>query len=147
MMTPPPRSIGLLVSGILAATVLAADKPEASQTPLIPKEDLGQFVVSHLDLTTFRNSLSPQRKPGMRHFADLGLKPSRVSGGEVEFDSDDWRYVITVLERADKNGDGLEDLVVRFEDRAKKGSYAGDSKLLLTRFTATGDLIALAFEP
>ena len=83
----------------------------------------------------------------MRHFADLGMKPTMVAEGKVEFDSEDWFYAIAVLERADKNGDGIEDIVVQIDDRAKKGTYSTSNKLLLTRFSDSGDLIAIAFEP
>jgi hypothetical protein len=75
------------------------------------------------------------------------MKPTIVTDRAVEFDMEDWFFAVRVVETGDKNGDGLGDLIVEVEDRAKKGSYATAQKLLLTRFTATGDLVALAYEP
>lgn len=126
---------------------LSAAEPEVPGAPLIPRERQGWFLVERLDLTTFRSSLGPSRSKGMRHFSDLGMKPTKVGDKLVEFDSDDWLLRLTILERADKNGDGIEDLVVQVDDQAKKGSYNQSSKLLLTRFSDRGDLIAIAFEP
>lgn len=114
---------------------------------MIPEKNVGQFIVDRLDVTTFRSSLGPRRSSGMRYFSDLGMKPTKVEDKRVEFDSDDWLFQITVLERADKNSDGIEDLVVEIRDQSKKGSYQVASTLLLTRFIESGNLIALAFEP
>lgn len=133
-------SFGVFVGSAQEAAVAAGE-------PLIPKDRLGQLVVDRLDLTTFRSSLGPSRSKGMRHFSDLGMKPTKLGDEVIEFDSEDWLLRITILERADKNGDGVEDLVVRFDDEAKKGSYHQSTKLLLTRFSDRGDLIAIAYEP
>ncbi len=141
-------SVGLAVlAALFAVFAFAGEKTELPGKSLIPQKNIGQFIVDRLDVTTFRSSLGPRRSPGMRHFSDLGMKPTRVEDKRVEFDSDDWLFHITVLERVDKNSDGIEDLVVEIRDQSKKGSYQVASKLLLTRRIESGDLIALAFEP
>lgn len=113
----------------------------------IPKDKVGAFLAAHLDLTTFRNSLGPRRRPGQRHFADFGLKPTQVREQSVEFETEDWRFSLAVTERRDVNGDGVEDLVVRFTDQARHGTYATSEKLLVTRYSEMSGLIALAFTP
>lgn len=141
-----PASLVILAIpfAVFAFGLEKADLPAKS---MIPEKNIGQFIADRLDVTTFRSSLGPRRSPGMRHFSDLGMKPTKVEDKRIEFDSEDWVFHITVLERSDKNGDGIEDLVVEIRDRSKKGSYQDTSKLLLTRFMESGDLIALAFEP
>jgi len=141
------RSVIPLAALVMLAQGVNAERTASSQKSFLPREGLGRLIVDHLEITTFRSSLGPRRTPGMRHFADLGMKPTRVTEQRVEFDSDEWSYAITVTERADKNGDGLEDLVVKFTDEARHGTYKAESTLLLTRYCESGDLIAIAFEP
>lgn len=117
------------------------------QKDFLPKANIGRLLVDRLDITTFRSSLGPRRTPAMRHFADLGLKPTLIRDDTIEFDAEDWFYGLTVLERGDKNGDGLEDLVVRIDDHAKQGTYATTMELVVTRFSKSGDLVAIAFQP
>lgn len=141
-----PSAVRLFAAALLAvSSVAGAEKPALKS--FIPANDVGKFLVDKLDVTTFRSSLGPRRQPGSRHFADLGLKPTKITDSAVELDDAEWFYGITVLERADKNGDGLEDLVIQVVDNAKKGAYRDSQKLLVTRFSETGDLIALAFAP
>lgn len=129
-----------------AALILTALASAVALESYIPKEDIELFVVQHLDLSTFRNSLGPQRKPGQRIFEDFGIAPTSIKKNEVEIDSEDWRYHIKILRRADINKDGIEDLEICFIDRAKQGSYNTSKPLLITRFSKTGYLVALDFE-
>lgn len=124
------------------------EKKQAGQTTsFLPRKDVGKFIAAQLDITTFRSSLGPQLTPGVRHFADLDMKPTKTGEKEVEFDMEDWFFAITVLERADKNGDGIEDMLVEIEDRAKEGTYNTTTKVLLSRLSESGRLIAIPFEP
>jgi hypothetical protein len=114
---------------------------------LIPSENIGEFITERLDLTTFRNSFGPKRAQGQRHFKDFGIVPTKTTKDIVEFDTDDWFYAVHIVSRRDVNRDGLIDLVVRFHDDSKKGSYASGKRFLLTRFEADGNLVALAYTP
>lgn len=147
----PLVQTGLIAVALAVLVALAqgvgAEQASSPQKSFLPREGVGRLIVDHLEITTFRSSLGPRRTPGMRHFADLGIEPTQVTEQRVEFDSDEWSYTVTVIERADKNGDGLEDLVVKFIDEARQGTYKAESTLLLTRYSESGDLIAIAFEP
>ena len=140
-------SVFICVLGIVPLCVIGDKENNTQMESFLPKDQVGKFLAANLDLTTFRNSFGPRRSPGQRHFADFGIKPTKVTEEVVEFDLEDWRYPIAIIERGDVNGDGLEDLVIRFTDQAKLGTYASSEKLLVTRYSAIQDLIALAFSP
>jgi hypothetical protein len=118
-----------------------------TMTSFIPDRWVAKFIGENLDLTTFRNSFGSRREPGMRHFADFGIRPTKTSDQLIEYDLNDWWYSISIRERRDENGDGLEDLIIVFTEKAKKGSYFSSKQLLITRYSETSDLIALAFTP
>jgi hypothetical protein len=119
----------------------------AETQSFLPKDNLTAFVVEAFDLTTIRSSFGPRRLSGRaNHFGDFGLKPA-ISGNTAVFDTPDWYYSVDILHRGDENGDGLEDVVICFTDKAKGGSYATVTPYLLTRYDAKGPLIALAYKP
>ena len=148
-----------LVTSIFLAGSIAcahAQKPEEpDKTPnvpgkiksFIPQEKVEHFVINRLNLATFRNSLGSRRRSGMRYFAELGIKPTKIEQGRIEFDLNDWYYEITILRRADENSDGIEDLVIRFVDQSKPGTYQTQHEYLVTSFGNDGSLIAIAYEP
>lgn len=110
-----------------------------------PNTDLAEFVFTHLDLTTFRNSTGGQRSPGDRFFSDLGIHPTQASGTVAAHDGEDWRYSVDVLARRDFNGDGIEEVAICFTDQARNsGSYNARSPLLLQLVDRRA--IALSFE-
>ena len=113
----------------------------------LPEENLEQFIVNRLDLTTFRNSLGPARSPGMRYFADMGLDPTEISQGRIVFETENWYYCIEVVEQADLNRDGIEDLLITFLDEAKEGTYLTEYLYMLVCLTGESDLIAVAYGP
>ncbi len=120
---------------------------DAQTVSYIPSEGLEQFIVERLDLTTFRNSLGPARRPGMRHFSDMGLTPTEMSEGRVVFETESWFYCVDVVERRDVNGDGIEDLLIRFTDDSIGGTYLTVYVYLLTCLSEDSDLVALAYGP
>ncbi|MBS63626.1 hypothetical protein [Salinisphaera sp.] len=135
----------LLFFALLAST--SADSIASSETTsYIPQEKIDEFIVSTLDLASFRNSLGPRREPGDHTFADLGMEPTSRATDGVVFESNDWRYRIQVLERGDFNQDGIEDLKLCFQDRALDGSYNVQTPLLVSRYDSAGYLVALAFD-
>ncbi|MCD4775660.1 MAG: hypothetical protein K8S15_06350 [Candidatus Aegiribacteria sp.] len=123
----------------------AVDTPEAIS--YLPTENLEQFIVDRLDLTTFRNSIGPARSPGMRHFSDMGLSPTEISEGSIVFETENWYYCIEVLEREDVNSDGIEDLLIRFTDDSIEGTYLTEYVYLLVCLSEESDLIAVAYGP
>ncbi|MGC6456199.1 MAG: hypothetical protein ACON39_02540 [Coraliomargaritaceae bacterium] len=112
----------------------------------LPSSSLEWFVYEQLDLASFRNSLGPSREKAMRHFSDFGIFPTTIRKNYLEMETEDWFYGITILERRDRNGDGIEDLLVDFVDAAKMGTYRSSHRYLLTRYSDEGQLLAIAFE-
>lgn len=137
-----------LIHNISAAALLGfTAKTKAEVVSHLPQSGIGQLIVDRLDITSFRNSLGPRRSPGQRYFADIGLKPISVNDNLVDLSEPDWKHTIRITERRDVNSDGIEDLVLVWVDHSNSGNYIGADTLLVTRYTANGDLIALAFTP
>ena len=137
-------------TGILACVMMMSTAQADDSVSHFPKKDLGRFLAEHFDLTSIRSSLGPRRSRGMHTtFADLGMQPSRVSENFVVFESPNaWLYEMKIVGRRDVNGDGIEDLVVCFLDRALNGGTHDSSQgLLVTRYSAGGYAIALSFSP
>lgn len=118
-------------------------------TSYFPKENLALFIAQHLDLATFLHSMNPRRVKGQRTFQQLGLVPTTVSDDKVEFLTKDWTYVIEVLRRTDRNRDGIEDVEICFTDLASRreygGTYAARSAWLITRYSNTSYVVAIAY--
>jgi hypothetical protein len=74
------------------------------------------------------------------------MKPSKVTDDTVTFEQENWFYALTIVERRDVNGDGIEDLKACFVDRAVGGpSYHATKGLLITRYTPDAYAVALSF--
>lgn len=131
---------------VAALSLLACSVHAATPETHIPEQDAARFLVDYLDLATFRNSLGPRRTAVNRTFTTLGIAPSFVSETTVVLEDDDWYYSLEILRRTDINRDGIEDLEVCFVDRAKQGTYATQHPILLTRYAASGYVVALQFE-
>ncbi len=130
---------------LLSGISYAVDTPETIS--YLPAENLEQFIVDRLDLTTFRNSLGPARSPGMRYFSDMGLSPTEISEDCIVFETENWFYCIEVVEREDVNRDGIEDLLIRFTDDSIGGTYLTVYVYLFVCLTEESDLIAAAYGP
>lgn len=113
----------------------------------LPEENLEQFIADRLDITTFRNSLGPARNYGNRYFIDMGLTPTEISPGMIVFETEDWYYRIEVVGQADANKDGIEDLLITFQDDSKEGTYLTEYLYLLVCLSPESDLIAIAYGP
>lgn len=135
-----------LLATICTLTFAVHASAGTAPTSFIPKRDLATFLSQTLDLASFRNSLGQLRTPEQRTLAALGIKPTTVRGNSNVFETEDWTYTMKLLQRADINRDGLEDLEVCFTDKAKQGSYHAQQALLLTRYSASGPTIAVKYE-
>ena len=137
-------SVFLILSVLLASNSAALDYETVSYMPL---EEIEEFIVDRLDLTTFRNSLGPARSPGMRYFSDMGLRPTEISEGRIVFETESWYYCIELVERGDVNHDGIEDVQICFTDDSIYGTYFVKYIYLLTCLSDDSDLIAIAYGP
>lgn len=70
-----------------------------------------------------------------------------MSEGRIVFETESWYYCIEVVERRDVNGDGIEDLLIRFTDDSIGGTYLTVYMYLLTCLSEDSDLIAIAYGP
>ena len=125
---------------VVALPVAAAESPSTW-----PDRDLAKFVFEHLDLTSFRNSTGPRRRPGQRFFKDLNVHPDRVSETEAASTQGEWLYSVRILRTYDYSGDGRTEVLVCFSDVAQNGgSYSTISSYVLQ--FVDGRAIALAFD-
>jgi hypothetical protein len=130
----------LILSGAACASV-ASDL-----ISYIPRSALESFVAETLDLASFRNSFGPRRTAEQRRFSSFGMTPNRSANGIIQYEDADWIYRIEIGGRGDHNRDGIEDLKLCFEDRAKDGTYSTAQSLLVTRYSNDGLLVALNYE-
>ncbi|MCF7887679.1 MAG: hypothetical protein K9L76_00215 [Candidatus Omnitrophica bacterium] len=138
----------LALNFLLLSTIVISLFAKSNLNPhsYLPKENIEELVVSKLDLSSFRNSFGPIRKPGMIHFKDFGERPTKISKNCIIFDSKDWYYQIDIVDIKDVNGDGLEDILIDFYDKSKEGSYNTVQRLLLSRYSKQGNLIAVRYD-
>jgi hypothetical protein len=127
------RSIwaGLLV---FLGCLIIATSVLAGEGEIYPKENLAQFVIERLDVTSFPSSLGPRRVTGKTSFEDYGIVPRRVEGLEavVEEQNGGWIFRIKVLRRT------ASGIFVCLEDRAGNGgTYHTQQVLWLTRSNST----------
>lgn len=125
--------------------------PIRAQSPHVPQRwpdaDLARFVFEHLDLTSFRNSTAPRRRAGQRSFADLGIRPGRVTATEAATDDGEWLYSVRILHAAENIPDGRNVLLVCFRDAAlRRGSYDVTDHLVLQLIEGRAVAVALRDE-
>lgn len=136
----------LTLASALGALMLATAAQAAAPTTYFPATGLGSFLADKFDLASIRSSVGPRRTPATRSFADLGFKPSKASDDTVIFERDNWFHELTIVERGDVNGDGIEDLKACFVDRALAGpAYHATKGLLITRYGPDAYALALSF--
>lgn len=136
------RKAAILAAGAAVALPIAAADGLSPRT--WPERDLAKFVFEHLDLSSFRNSTGPRRRPGQRLFRDLGIHPDQVSDTEAASTQDEWLYAVRILGKHDYNSDGTTELLICFSDVARNGgSYSMVSPYVVQLID--GRVIALAY--
>ncbi len=105
-----------------------------------------KLIYEKLNLSTFRNSTGPSRDNGDKYFSDLNLPLSKVTDNSLIIETDDWVYTITILKVRDFTKDGITDIAVCFNDKAKFATYHSQQPILITQFSETSDYVALKFE-
>lgn len=121
-----------------------ADAREALVSHL-PESGAPEFLFNNLDIATFRSSLGPRRSQSDRTFASLSPPPTTVTADYVEIREDNWVRRLTIVDRGDFNKDGIEDLVVCFDDRAIGATYRSTQLLYVTRYSDASMAIALSY--
>jgi hypothetical protein len=129
-----------------------AAKP-AQQTPrpqpltsFLPKGPLEQFVVAQFDIRTINSSVNVGREIYQARLMELGYRPlPRLRPADpVVLDSPTGTITLSLFERGDHNSDGIEDILVCFNDRAKDGKFNATRPLILQKYSDNTPLVALA---
>lgn len=134
-----------VVAGVLLVatswSVIAAEPVSRSW----PDRQLAKFVFERLDISSFRNSTGPRRKPGQRYFSDLGVRPDKLTETVASSDNGgEWFYQVRILGKSDYNKDGVQEVAICFSDAATNGgSYRTTNHYVLQLLD--GRAVALAF--
>jgi len=137
------RTGWLLVLLLSAGATHAADALESH----FPEQDVARFLFDHFDIATMRSSLNPARRTEQRTFASVLPAPTTLTSDTFEVREPDWVRTVRVLDRGDFNRDGIEDLLVCFDDRAILGTYNASSLMLVTRYSDDARAVAIHFSP
>jgi hypothetical protein len=147
------------VSFILADPMLAQPPrpPQAGQPapkaakpePLIsflPKGPLEEFIVAQFDIRTINSSLNVGREIYQARLMELGYRPlpRHRPADPLVLDSPTGTITLSLFERGDHNFDGIEDILVCLNDRAKNGSFNATQPLILQKYSDNSPLVALA---
>jgi len=89
------------------------------------------LILENLDLNSFKSSLRPRLSNTDKSLKTLGMKNKSQDSVVVLIETTDWKYQWTLLAQGDFNGNGAEDLLVRFLDQAKKSNYFSVQLLVL----------------
>jgi len=118
---------------------------QVSANDKITEVDL-KLIYEKLNLSTFRNSTGPSRDKGDKYFSDLNLPLSKVTDNSLIVETEDWIYTITILKVKDFTKDGVTDIAVCFNDKAKFATYNSQQPILITQLKENSDYVALKFE-
>jgi len=107
-------------------------------------------LYEHLDLKSFRSSFGPKHDNvhTLKDFVEYDCPKAKTTSQKnyLEVHCPDWYYKVEVIDRGDFNSDGIEDLRLKFEDRALGGSYNTISIVTVTRKKKQGPIIFAGLE-
>ena len=95
----------IFVAAILSCTSLAVAGDR--DKPAYPKENVVQFVLEKLDVTSLPSAFRPKKEKGKRTFADYGFKAQKVDENDA------------IIETAQ----GVKRLVIKVLDQKPSGLY------------------------
>jgi len=110
------------------ANRLLAKAKSSQKSAFINFESL---IMENLDLKGFNSSLRPRLSNTDNTLKALGMKNNSKDNTEILIETTDWKYQWTLLAQGDFNGDGVEDVMLRFLDQAKKSNYFSVQLLVL----------------
>ena len=128
----------LVISSIFISFFVVAKQNEFSQLEL-------QNIYDHLNISTFRSSLMPKRTKDKIYLNQMGLSKPKFFKDGFLIETNDWTYTFTVIEKKDKNRDGIIDYSLCFSDKSKVGTYSSMQPMLISPLGSDGQFIALAF--
>src|SRR5215469_7699604 len=67
-----------------------------------PKENLAQFVLANVDVTSLPSAFRPKKEKGKKTFADYGFTPQTVDENEAVIETADGLRMLDVLDQTSK---------------------------------------------
>ncbi len=125
---------------------LAPNSPKLPLTSFLPKGPLEQFVVAQFDVRTINSSMNVGREIYQARIMELGYRPlpRQRPADPLVLDSPTGTITLSLFERGDHNSDGIEDILICLNDRAKDGSFHATQPLILQKYSEDSPLVALA---
>jgi len=97
-------------------------------------------VASNLDIRSFNSSIDGRREAYQARLREVGYAPVPRRPGRgpvvVSLASPEGDVALSVFQRGDLNRDGIEDVLVCFEDSPKNGRFHQVQPLLAQKYTA-----------
>lgn len=115
-------------------------------TTFMPDRGFEEWVAANLDIRSFNSSMDNRREAYQARLRELGYEPvPRRGRGPVvlTFTSAEGEVTMSLFERGDLNRDGIEDVLICFQDRLKGSRYDRTQALLAQKYTPNGPLAAL----
>jgi len=116
-------------------------------TTFMPDRGFEEWVASNLDIRSFNSSIDGRREAYQARLREVGYAPVPRRPGRgpvvVSLASPEGDVALSVFQRGDLNRDGIEDVLVCFEDSPKNGRFHQVQPLLAQKYTANGPLVAL----
>lgn len=107
------------------------------------QENFSPIIIDELDLSSFASSLGPRLDDNKSTLAAFSFSNVTESADKVSITDEGWTYEFVLLGRGDFNGDGSEDLLVRFLDQSGDASYFSLQTLVLVKTNKNAGVSAL----
>ena len=127
----------IIVLSLLSLPIMAKEQ-------VISPSEL-EVVYDKLNISTFRSSLMPIRTKEQIYLKQVGLPSPAYFRNGFSIEGGDWSYTFTVIEKKDKNRDGVMDYLICFSDKSKTGTYNSVSPILISPLGVDGQLVAISF--
>lgn len=114
----------VLVPALLLCASLAA---RGDDKHAYPRENLAQFVLANVDVTSLPSAFRPKKEKGKKTFADYGFTPQTVDENEAVIETADGLRMLDVLDQTSKG------IYVCFDPDQSGGGAKTQSVVLLKR--------------
>ena len=116
---------------LICDTLKILSNASGFSTEKVKTTDLGNELLSKLDLRSFPSSLS--RAGSEISYTLKALHPNQTSyvDNVAELETEDWAFTVEVVALAKINGNSYPDWIVWVFDESKSGNYRGYSTLIL----------------
>lgn len=129
---------------IITIVFLLLSFPAMAKDQIVTLSEL-QTIYDKLNISTFRSSLMPKRTKDMVYLSQARLPAPEYFSNGFSIENKDWSYTFSVIEKKDKNRDGVIDYTICFSDKSKTGTYHSVQPMLISPLGIDGQFIALSF--